>query len=74
MCYDERQLSVRDVEAAVLGGKLLGGGGGGWTEDGLAFANEAMQTNAPVLISADECRDGYGEWMDSSREAGHSSH
>ncbi|WP_067622209.1 DUF917 domain-containing protein [Alicyclobacillus acidiphilus] len=53
----KRQLTVRDVEAAVLGGKFLGGGGGGWTADGLALANEAMQTNAPMLISPDECGD-----------------
>ncbi|MFB5190614.1 S-methyl thiohydantoin desulfurase domain-containing protein [Alicyclobacillus fastidiosus] len=52
-----RQLTIDDVEAAVLGGKFLGGGGGGWTDDGLESGRMAMKTHPPLLVTPDELQD-----------------
>ncbi|GMA63856.1 DUF917 family protein [Alicyclobacillus fastidiosus] len=53
-----RQLTIADIEAAVMGGKFLGGGGGGWTNDGLEFGRLAMEKHPPLLVTPDELQDG----------------
>jgi len=50
----KRQLTVDDVEAAVLGGAILGGGGGGLIEEGLRVARLALAAGVPELWSVDE--------------------
>ncbi|WP_028660511.1 DUF917 family protein [Nocardioides insulae] len=50
----KRVLSFDDVETAVLGGAILGGGGGGLIEPGLATARHALASGAVELWSVDE--------------------
>ncbi|MFV0383482.1 DUF917 family protein [Paracoccus sp. (in: a-proteobacteria)] len=50
----KRELTIDDVEAAVLGGAILGGGGGGFIDAGLDAARLALQFGTPQLWSVDE--------------------
>ncbi|MCR4427334.1 MAG: DUF917 family protein [Firmicutes bacterium] len=51
-------IQCRDVvNAAVLGGCLLGGGGGGSKKDGFALGRLAVQAGDPVLVDMDEVPD-----------------
>jgi DUF917 family protein len=43
------KLTKKDVDAAVLGGAVLGGGGGGWLEDGRRMGYLAVELGDPVL-------------------------
>lgn len=48
------------AEAAVYGGAILGGGGGGWIEDGLRSARLAIDAGDPVLVDINEIApDGF---------------
>ncbi|WP_188455832.1 S-methyl thiohydantoin desulfurase domain-containing protein [Virgibacillus oceani] len=47
-------LSLDDAKKAVYGGCILGGGGGGWIEDGLEKSKLAFSSGKPELISIDE--------------------
>jgi DUF917 family protein len=48
------KLSQTDIEAAVLGGAVLGGGGGGALENGRALAALAFEHGSVDLLSIDE--------------------
>lgn len=50
----KRELTATDLEAAVLGGAILGGGGGGFIDAGMREASLAMQVGTPQLWSVDE--------------------
>ncbi|WMI72337.1 DUF917 family protein [Aminobacterium sp. MB27-C1] len=50
-------LKKEHVEAAVLGGAVLGGGGGGAMERGLDLGCLAVQMGRPILIDAEDCCD-----------------
>lgn len=50
----KRRLSADDVEAAIVGGCILGGGGGGLVDTGLARARAALASGQPELWSPDE--------------------
>lgn len=50
----KRDLTVDDIQAAVLGGAILGGGGGGFVDAGLQEAQLALQVGTPQLWSVDE--------------------
>lgn len=50
----KRNLTIDDVQAAVLGGAILGGGGGGFVDDGLREAELALRVGTPQLWSVDE--------------------
>lgn len=52
-----RILTHEDVEKAVYGGCILGGGGGGWISDGLERAETALKTGVIELITIDELAD-----------------
>ncbi len=45
------------VEAAVLGGAVLGGGGGGAMQRGLDLGHLAVRIGHPVLIGSEDCED-----------------
>ncbi|GGI45031.1 hypothetical protein GCM10008018_10060 [Paenibacillus marchantiophytorum] len=47
-------LDERMMEFAVYGGAILGGGGGGWIEDGLKLGRLALEVGSPQLFSVDE--------------------
>ncbi len=47
-------LTAAHVEAAVLGGAVLGGGGGGWIPEGLARGRLAVALGTVELISVDD--------------------
>ena len=49
-----KRLDIDSVEAAVLGGCLLGGGGGGAMEEGRKLGRLAVETGLPRLASLDE--------------------
>lgn len=51
------RLTAEHVEAAVLGGAVLGGGGGGWIPDGMERGRLAVTLGTPELVSADELPD-----------------
>lgn len=51
------ELDKKMVEYAVYGGAVLGGGGGGWIEDGLQIGRLAVDIGEPVLYTADEMKD-----------------
>lgn len=53
----KRRLTKEDAKKAVYGGCILGGGGGGWIQDGLAKTEEAFAIGAPELITVDELQD-----------------
>lgn len=52
-----RELTVQDVEHAVMGGALLGGGGGGWPHEGRAIGRLATEMGTPMLATLDEFDD-----------------
>ncbi|GIP37824.1 hypothetical protein J31TS4_11040 [Paenibacillus sp. J31TS4] len=52
-----RQLDERMVDYAVYGGAVLGGGGGGWIEDGLKLGRLALEIGQPALVPADRFAD-----------------
>ncbi|WP_062234467.1 DUF917 domain-containing protein [Fictibacillus sp. FJAT-27399] len=45
------------VKYAVYGGAILGGGGGGWIEDGLQIGRLATEIGEPELYTVDELKD-----------------
>lgn len=51
------RLDKETVEYAVYGGAILGGGGGGWIEDGLQIGRLALEVGQPVLKSVEEMAD-----------------
>jgi uncharacterized protein len=51
------QLDKKIVEYAVYGGAVLGGGGGGWIEDGLQIGRLALDIGQPELLTVDELSD-----------------
>jgi len=50
-------LDKKMVEYAVYGGAVLGGGGGGWIDDGLQIGNLALEVAQPELYTVDELKD-----------------
>jgi hypothetical protein len=48
------RLTLAHVEAAVLGGAVLGAGGGGWIPDGLERGRRAVSSGALELVSIEE--------------------
>ncbi|MEN1969822.1 DUF917 family protein [Lentibacillus sp. N15] len=50
-------LTLEDAKKAVYGGCILGGGGGGWIEEGLQKSEEAFTIGNPELLSIDELQD-----------------
>jgi len=50
----KRKLSIDDVQAAVMGGAILGGGGGGFIDAGERAARLALQIGTPEVWSVDE--------------------
>ncbi|MFC4802176.1 DUF917 domain-containing protein [Neobacillus sp. GCM10023253] len=50
-------LDKKMVEYAVYGGAVLGGGGGGWIEEGLQIGNLAVEVGQPELYTVDELKD-----------------
>lgn len=53
----KRTLTPDDIEPAVFGGAILGGGGGGFVEPGLRTAALALRVGGPELWSVDEFDD-----------------
>lgn len=53
----KRTLVLDDLEAAVYGGAILGGGGGGFIEPGLETARLALTAGHPELWTVDEFAD-----------------
>ncbi|PLS14651.1 hypothetical protein CVD28_26735 [Bacillus sp. M6-12] len=51
------KLDEKTVEYAVYGGAVLGGGGGGWIEDGLQIGRLAFEIGQPELLTVDELQD-----------------
>lgn len=51
------KLDEQMVEYAVYGGAVLGGGGGGWIEEGLKIGRLALEIGQPKLLSVDEFAD-----------------
>jgi uncharacterized protein len=49
-----RKVTVEDVEALAIGGTILGGGGGGWPEEGRAAGKLAMELGGIELWSPEE--------------------
>ncbi|HJF33328.1 MAG TPA: DUF917 family protein [Sporosarcina psychrophila] len=52
-----RTLTMEDAKKAVYGGCILGGGGGGWIDEGLEKTAYAFKIGAPELITVDELKD-----------------
>lgn len=50
-------LDQQHVECAVYGGAVLGGGGGGWIEEGLKIGQLAIEVGPPQLVTIDELAD-----------------
>jgi len=48
------QIARHDVEAAVIGGAILGGGGGGWIEEGRALGLLAFEKGFSKILSIDD--------------------
>ncbi|GIO69102.1 DUF917 family protein [Paenibacillus sp. FSL M7-1455] len=51
------KLDEKMVESAVFGGAVLGGGGGGWIEEGLQIGRLALELGEPELRTIDEFAD-----------------
>ena len=49
-----RKITVEDVEALTIGGTILGGGGGGWPEEGRAAGMLAIELGGVELWSPEE--------------------
>ncbi|MEK3851361.1 hypothetical protein BK143_03275 [Paenibacillus peoriae] len=54
---DALKLDERIVEYAVYGGAVLGGGGGGWVEEGLRIGKLALEAGQPLLVPIDSFAD-----------------
>ncbi len=54
---DALKLDERIVEYAVYGGAVLGGGGGGWIEEGLRIGKLALEVGQPKLVSVESFAD-----------------
>src|SRR5690625_5407989 len=52
-----RVLTLEDAKKAVYGGCILGGGGGGWIDDGLQKSDEAFTMGSPELVSINTLQD-----------------
>lgn len=52
-----RDLTKQDAVNAIYGGCILGGGGGGWIEEGLEKAEKIFQEGTPRLISIEELKE-----------------
>ncbi|VVD93703.1 hypothetical protein PIN31115_01733 [Pandoraea iniqua] len=52
-----RVLTLKDVEAAVLGGSVFACGGGGWAEHGRQLGTLAVTLGRPELVTMDEVPD-----------------
>lgn len=52
-----RLLTLKDVEAAVLGGSVYACGGGGWAHHGRELGTLAVTIGRPTLLSMDEIDD-----------------
>ncbi|WP_425059082.1 hypothetical protein SCACP_37390 [Sporomusa carbonis] len=50
-------LDQHSVECAVYGGAILGGGGGGWIEEGMHVGRLALEIGQPQLFTVDELDD-----------------
>jgi len=50
-------ISEENLEQAVYGGCILGGGGGGWIEDGLVRGRLALSMGRPRLLPLDYCQE-----------------
>jgi DUF917 family protein len=48
------RLDEKIVDYAVYGGAILGGGGGGWIDEGLRIGRLALEIGQPTLYSIDE--------------------
>ncbi|MEC0369692.1 DUF917 domain-containing protein [Paenibacillus chibensis] len=51
------RLDEKMMECAVFGGAVLGGGGGGWIEEGLQIGRLALELGQPELRTIDEFAD-----------------
>lgn len=51
--FNSIKINKENVEAAVLGGAVLGGGGGGWIEDGKNLAKIALQNGFSQIVPLD---------------------
>ncbi|GGG67137.1 DUF917 domain-containing protein [Paenibacillus radicis (ex Gao et al. 2016)] len=52
-----RELTIKDVQAAVRGGAVFASGGGGWVDHGLEIGGAAVGIGRPKLVSVDELPD-----------------
>lgn len=52
-----RLMTAEDVEALAMGGAILGGGGGGWCEDGRRDGTLALDIGEVRLLGAEEAPD-----------------
>ncbi len=52
-----RLMTAEDVEALAIGGAILGGGGGGWCEDGRRDGTLALDIGEVRLLGAEEAPD-----------------
>ncbi|WP_237690571.1 DUF917 domain-containing protein [Paenibacillus caui] len=52
-----RELTMKDVQAAVKGGSVFASGGGGWVDHGLEIGGAAVAVGRPKLASVDEIPD-----------------
>jgi DUF917 family protein len=57
MCLARIKLDESMVQYAVFGGAVLGGGGGGWIEEGLQIGRLALEIGQPELRTIDEFLD-----------------
>src|SRR5699024_3790536 len=48
------KLTRQDVKYGVYGGCIVGGGGGGWIEDGLSKGSQVFEIGQPTLVTMDE--------------------
>ncbi|WP_028549007.1 DUF917 domain-containing protein [Paenibacillus sp. UNC451MF] len=51
------KLDEKMIEYAVYGGAVLGGGGGGWIEEGLKIGRLALEVGQPEMLTIDEFED-----------------
>lgn len=49
-----RLLTLEDAKYAIYGGCILGGGGGGWIDEGSKMVEQAFEYGQPELITIDE--------------------
>lgn len=53
------KIDRQDVEAAVIGGAILGGGGGGWIEEGRMLGQIALEQGFSEILSIDDIPDRF---------------